>query len=480
MAHGRIKNSVVRDSLHGNRIVELFDGVREVLGSKEFQRLRNIRQMGLSSYVFPTAEHSRFSHSLGVYANALSAFQHLKGRAEDFKFEYGYGFEPDDGKAFAIAALCHDVGHTAFSHVLEDIFLPDGYNNHEDCTIALLTEENELTSALNNVKGLDVEAVRLLISGRHPNKALAGMISGALDVDRADYLLRDSQMAGVGYGKFDFNWLIHSIDVEVNNIGSPIVVLDGARGIDSLRQYFAARKHMHKQVYFHPTVRAAQKHLRAILERIRDLAQAGDAPVLPKCFDFLLTKNRPTMEQFVRITDVEVLYLVRSLADDCEDEVLKYLCSEFSARRFPKCISDTGRQMANPNGLAAVDFGGVNLSGAEGSPDLFGVELIRPVEKVIGELRQFLVDKLEKERVPKTVERYLVVSDRASFNSNPPDIKFRFGTELVALEQLDKSNFKSDVHGMFDLFSIDRLYAPSQVSADARTWLSGFLARAAA
>ena len=170
--------------------------------------------------------------------------------------------------------------------MLEDIFLPEGYLNHEDCTLALLREDNELSRAIRNLNGVDIEAVGKLISGRHPNKALAGMISGALDVDRADYLIRDSQMAGVGYGKFDFNWLIHAVDVEQNSIGAPIVVLDGARGIDSLRQYFAARKHMHKQVYFHPTVRAAQKHLRAILERIRDLAQDNSAPNLPKCFGF--------------------------------------------------------------------------------------------------------------------------------------------------------------------------------------------------
>src|SRR5258705_7897127 len=124
--HIEIRNSVLRDNIEGNRLIEASFSVRKVIDSLEFQRLRNVRQMGLSSFVFPTAEHSRFAHSVGVYATAKQVFAQLQIRARPLQFS-GPWFRFDEAAEndFCIAALCHDIGHTAFSHVLENVLLPE-------------------------------------------------------------------------------------------------------------------------------------------------------------------------------------------------------------------------------------------------------------------------------------------------------------------------------------------------------------------
>lgn len=122
-----IHNSVFRDNIEGNRLIDMPDRVRRVVDTREFQRLRNIRQMGLSSYVFPTAEHSRFVHSLGVFATANQVFRLLEQRATPLDLQTpGLRFDDEAKAEFGIAALCHDLGHSAFSHVLETILLPEG------------------------------------------------------------------------------------------------------------------------------------------------------------------------------------------------------------------------------------------------------------------------------------------------------------------------------------------------------------------
>src|SRR5262245_9120995 len=125
-----IHNSVFRDNIEGNRLIDAPESVRAVIDTPEFQRLRYIRQMGLSYFVFPTAEHARFAHSLGVYATAKSAFRQLQRRAVALDFQtQGLKFDDYSELDFCLAALCHDIGHSAFSHVLETILLPDGVRN---------------------------------------------------------------------------------------------------------------------------------------------------------------------------------------------------------------------------------------------------------------------------------------------------------------------------------------------------------------
>ena len=474
MRSSHIKNSVIRDNIENDRIIELADGIRDVIDAPEFQRLRSIRQMGLSSYVFPTAEHSRFSHSLGVYATSQLAFGHLRSRAEEMGFQAGYKFDVAAERAFTVAALCHDIGHTAFSHVLESVLLPEGLLNHEECTLMLLSGNTEIREKIRNIADVDIDAVELLIKGTHPNKALADLISGALDVDRSDYLLRDSKNSGVGYGRFDLNWLLHAIDINKNDDGMPIMLLEGARGIDSLRQYLTARKHMHRQVYFHPTVRAAQNHLRGIFERIRNLVRDGLTIELPKCFLFLAKGRRPTIDEFLLITDVEVIFLTRFLAQESNDKVLKYLCHKFTRREFPKCVFDTARLPGDSKDFFRISLGGAEVVDVDLIPNLLPTDdKGKSIEQVTEALRDFVESELEGPEIPSGAGRYLVSSDPAPFSSSPPiDLKFRFGNDLISLENLvDKGLFGVDVHGMFESFTIHRMFVPDVVSQSCKDWL---------
>lgn len=182
-----IKNSVFRDNIEANRLIEASGLVRKVIDAREFQRLRKIRQMGLSSYVFPTSEHSRFAHSLGVFATAKQVFMQLQRRAIPLDLSFpGIVFDQELEHEFCLAALCHDIGHTAFSHVLETTLLPNGFRSHEDCTLALLTSDSEVANAISEVADLD--GVILMFEKSHPNKALNDLISGPFDVDRCDYI----------------------------------------------------------------------------------------------------------------------------------------------------------------------------------------------------------------------------------------------------------------------------------------------------
>ena len=202
-------NRVIRDCIH--QLIELDDPLREILDCAELQRLRWIRQTGLCYLVFPSAEHSRFSHSLGAYSVASKMFDHLQALSRNIEVELSpFSFDENVRNAFAVAALCHDIGHTPFSHVFENVLLPEGMKTHEECTIALLTsEDSELREKISNF--CDLAEVVQIYNGSHPISAICSLISGEYDVDRCDYLLRDSYFAGVEYGRYDLNWLIHTI-----------------------------------------------------------------------------------------------------------------------------------------------------------------------------------------------------------------------------------------------------------------------------
>jgi uncharacterized protein len=341
--YSAIHNSVIRDNIEGNRLIELPDSIRRIVDTLEFQRLRNIKQMGVSSFVFPGAEHSRFAHSLGVYANAAQAFRQLQRRAASLDFQtHGVKFDEHTELEFGIAALCHDIGHSAFSHVLETILLPEGIRNHEDCTYALLSHDTEIATAIDKIA--DLESVQNLLTKKHPNKALSDLISSAFDVDRCDYVLRDSHMAGVEYGKYDLKWLFHAITVDSNELGQPVLLLDGPRGLDALRQFLSARRYLHRQVYFHPTVRGAQLLLKGIFARIQDIADHPDSIQLsPKCLHQLIRGGKLSREDFIQTTDIEIGYMIKVFSREHGDPVLRFLTTQFVHRQFPKCVIDSAK-----------------------------------------------------------------------------------------------------------------------------------------
>jgi HD superfamily phosphohydrolase len=466
-----IRNSIIRDNIEGNRLIEASLAIRKVIDAVEFQRLRHIKQMGLSSLVFPTAEHSRFCHSVGVYATARQVFAQLQVSAKPLQLS-GPWFRFDDNAEtdFCVAALCHDVGHTAFSHVLENVLLPEGFRSHEDCTRALIAGDTKVATAIHDVA--DREAVLFYLDKTHPNKALNDLISSPFDVDRCDYVLRDGTMGGVEYGKYDLKWLIHALRVVKSEyLGHPVLILEGPRGIDALRQFLSARRYLHRQVYFHAAVRAAQILLKGIFERMQDCGKSVSALELtPPCLHPILATKKPSLGQFVDTTDIEIHYMIRTYAKDHKDPTLRYLCNLFMSRQLPKCIVDSAKRNTALSSQYNIRF---SSDGPAEQPSFW--EEIEPKTMATASrvIQEFVADRMEVIEGPREAARYLVSLDRVEFRSDPPaDLLFAFQDETVPLEQIVAASVGFDIRGLLEHFSIDRLFVPAGLEDEVKEFVS--------
>jgi HD superfamily phosphohydrolase len=461
----QIRNSVFRDNIEGNRLIDVPKAVRKIIDTREFQRLRNIKQMGLSSFVFPTAEHSRFSHSVGVFATAMQAFRHLQRRAITLDIQTpGLRFDEHAQLEFGIAALCHDLGHSAYSHVLESILLPEGVRNHEDCTAKLLERDCDAAQAIRDCA--DLEAVTNLLKQKHANKALADLISSAFDVDRCDYVLRDSQMAGVEYGKYDLKWLLHAIAVDTNSFGQPILLLDGPRGLDALRQFLSARRYLHRQVYFHATIRGAQLLLKGIFARMQDIGAHEDTVRLaPSCLHNIARGRKLALEDFLGTTDIEVSFMIRSFANQHSDGVLRFLANLFVSRQFPKAVLDSAKSSAPLSKEYNIDEDVYESEQGLLLQSLAPKDLV----SVTKDLTAFIASRLSAVSLPSEAAEYLVALDEAPFISTPPtDLLFLFQERVVPLEQIDNNAVGFDLKGLLETFTIKRVFVPREFVDDAR------------
>lgn len=304
------------DTDEGRLMVRLVD-------SEEFQRLRRIKQLGLALYTYQGAEHSRFTHSIGVL--------HLITRVLD-KLGEQHDIKEEDRTAVRAAALLHDVGHGAFSHVMEKVT----NFHHEDFTVeAVLSDKTEIGQALK-AYSTDLPArVASVIEGRFQPFALAQLVSSQLDVDRMDYLLRDSLMTGAKYGLYDLEWIINALAIDEEK--DRIYVT--ARGIYAVEEYLQARYYMFRQVYYHRTLRSAEAVLRSILKRALELFAEGKeiwhAP--NTAFEKLLKKEKLTLTNHLEIDDSDVLFHVKQWRNS-KDEILHDLSDRFIGRRLFKAI----------------------------------------------------------------------------------------------------------------------------------------------
>ncbi len=256
-----MKTITVRDPVHG--FIRSDPLETALVATRPMQRLRSIRQLGLTNLIFPGAEHSRFSHALGA--------MHLAGRLYDALASSRAAILPDDDaswerRAVRAAALLHDVGHAPFSHSAEDRF--EGGIDHEEMTRRLLSLPDVEDAFARFGDGLEPAHVRDLLQGRAegPHRLLYQIISGELDVDKMDYLLRDSLFCGVEYGKFDLERLLDTVvpirDPETDAWG--IGVHEG--GVHALEALVLARYYMFTQVYFNATGKVLELHLGEWLE----------------------------------------------------------------------------------------------------------------------------------------------------------------------------------------------------------------------
>jgi len=238
---------------------------------------------------------------------------------------------PDEARtAVRVAALLHDIGHGAFSHVIETIL----HFHHEQFTIdAVLSDETEVGQVLRAFSAELPENVASIIRGDFRPKALAQLVSSQLDVDRMDYLLRDSLMTGAKYGIYDLEWIIRSIEIDEENDRLYV----SARGIYAVEDYLQARYYMFRQVYFHRTLRSAETVLRSLLRRALHLFQDGKEVWYARGtpFEKILKGERLSLREHLDLDDSDVMFHIKQWQNS-DDKILKDLSKRFLNRRLFK------------------------------------------------------------------------------------------------------------------------------------------------
>jgi uncharacterized protein len=322
-----MSEKIYRDSVHN--IIRLKTDTDEgkllvrLIDTAEFQRLRRIRQLGLAMFTYQGAEHSRFTHSLGAL--------HLATRIL-FKLQPNYKISNEEILAVRAAALLHDIGHGAFSHVIEKIL----DFHHEDFTIeAVLSDETEVGNVLRKFSSNLPNNIANIINGSFRPMALAQLVSSQLDVDRMDYLLRDSLMTGAKYGVFDLEWIIKSL--EIDELNDRLYV--SARGLHAVEDYLQARYYMYRQVYFHRTLRSAEVVLRSLFHRALDVFSTSGKLWFAEntAFEKILRKEKLNLREHLELDDTDVLFHIKQWQNS-DDKILSDLATRFINRRLFKAF----------------------------------------------------------------------------------------------------------------------------------------------
>ena len=317
-----MKEKVFRDPVHNYIPVE-DELIYDLINSKEFQRLRRIKQLGSSSFTFHGAEHSRFSHCLGVY--------YLARRVTNiFDKKYSDIWNSNESLLTMTAALLHDIGHGAYSHTFERLF----DTNHETITQQIiLSPETEINTILRRVSPDFPDKVASVINHTYSNKQVEQLISSQIDVDRMDYLLRDSYFTGASYGEFDLTRVLRVIRPIENGIAF------SRDGMHAVEDYIISRYQMYMQVYFHPASRAMEVLLQNLLKRAKYLYPKEKeffTVTSPHLIPFF--ENRVTLEDYLSLDDGVMNTYFQTWMQSA-DKILSDLASRFINRKVFKSIT---------------------------------------------------------------------------------------------------------------------------------------------
>lgn len=316
-----MNEKIFRDPVH-NYISVTDSLIYDLINTSEFQRLRRIKQLATTSYTFHGAEHSRFSHCLGVY--------HIASRVVDY-FEKHYldDWNPDDSLLTMAAALLHDLGHGAYSHTFERLF----DTNHEAITQEIITNnQTEVNAVLRRIAPDFPDKVASVINHTCPNKQVEQLISSQIDCDRMDYLLRDAYYTGASYGQFDLTRILSVIRPHGNGIAFTI------NGTHAIEDYLVSRYQMYMQVYFHPASRAMEVLLQNLLKRAKALypqQQAYFEKTSPCLIPFF--EKSYSLQDYLYLDDgVMNTYFQSWMTSD--DAILADLANRFINRKLFKSV----------------------------------------------------------------------------------------------------------------------------------------------
>ncbi len=293
--------------------------VFQVISHPWYQRLRRIHQMAFAHLVYPGAVHTRLHHSLGAYHLMCSALTELKSK--------GVEITPEEESAAKIAILLHDIGHGPFSHALENVLISN--THHETISIQIMRVLNEQMNGQLQ-KAIDI------FTNNYTKPFLHQLISGQLDVDRMDYLTRDSFYTGVSEGVIGYDRILKMLTVKDGDL------MVEEKGIYSIEKFLVARRLMYWQVYLHKTVLGAEKTLIKIIQRAKQLLQQGQTvQAASATFDFFLRNETSTvfmeqhLDRFCLLDDYDVLTSFKNWTLH-PDIVLSTLCRSLIERRLLK------------------------------------------------------------------------------------------------------------------------------------------------
>ena len=326
------ETKVLKDPVHSYIHIH-YEVIWNCLDSKEFQRLRRIRQLGGDFQVYPTAEHSRFSHSLGVYEIVRRMVTEVKSLCVELT-EY-------EKVCVMLAGLLHDVGHGPFSHAFENIT----NHSHEEYTAKIILGNTELNAILRAVSEKLPQDIVSIIQHTHENDILNQIVSGQLDADRMDYLLRDSYFTATSYGQFDLERILRTMRVRKTAEGRKVIVVKYT-GIHSVEDYIMARYQMYWQVYYHPVARSYEAVFIQLFNRLKDILK-GDQDYFEdmKVLVPFLEESEVSVDEYFKLDENSLLYCC-ALIQDKEDKI----------------AADLARRLQNRNLFEYVDYNEENLA----------------------------------------------------------------------------------------------------------------------
>lgn len=315
--HATATRKIINDPVYGFITLD-HPLLLDILSHPYYQRLRNIHQMAFAHLVYPGAVHSRLHHSLGAYHLMCMALSELKSK--------GFAITEEEELASKIAILLHDIGHGPFSHALERELIPGVH--HEQLSLLIMKKLNE---EYNGQLQMAID----IFTAVYPNKFLHQLVSGQLDVDRMDYLNRDSFFTGVAEGVIGYDRIIKMLVVENDNL------LVEEKAVYSIEKFLLSRRLMYWQVYLHKTVLAAEMMLVMIIRRAKELIQKGiDVIAATPDFDFFLHTDKDIIIEnhlgaFCKMDDHDVMATIKNWCNH-SDIILATLCKAMIERRIMK------------------------------------------------------------------------------------------------------------------------------------------------